>query len=107
MKTEQGGRLYDHGAAQNPLWVQKQRPKPQQHPVADAEVRGASALAPDHKQLLFEEQILGNNRFDSARSKQRCTIKWAKSTKMNLITHQFTSGIINSPCTRSREAGPS
>jgi hypothetical protein len=72
MKTEQGGRLYDHGAAQNPLWVQKQRPKPQQHPVADAEVRGASALAPDHKQLLFEEQILGNNRFDSARSKQRC-----------------------------------
>jgi len=93
MKTEQGGRLDDHGAAQNPLRVQKQRPKPQQHPLVGVEVRGASPPAPKHKQLLFQEQILGNNRLDSASpsSDASVTVKCTISPKMNFITAQFTA----------------
>jgi hypothetical protein len=71
MAAEQGGWLDDYGAAQNPLRVQKQRPKPQQHPLAGAEVRGASASVREHKQLLFQEQILGNDRLGSAKCKRR------------------------------------
>ena len=39
-------------------------------PQTKRRVRGASAATLEHKQLLFQEQILGNDRLDSAKSKQ-------------------------------------
>jgi hypothetical protein len=97
--AEQGGWLDDHAAAQNLLRVQKQRPKPQRHPFAGTVVRCASALAPE--QALLQQQILGNDRLDSARASgvASVTIKCASRPKIYFITCPVYREIINSPST--------
>ena len=67
MEAQQGGWSEDNGGAEKPKRVEKEGPKSEEQTVRRAEVGCSSAEPlPDHE-LVFEEQVLGEDGPNAAR----------------------------------------
>ncbi len=105
-QAEPGGTSAVHGSV-----------NPQQQPLVGPGVGCLLAVAPEHQQLLFQEQILGNDRFDTARSKQSRyrLYQWRKQREMAngfIATERqrplrlAASNAIVKPAEKRRKCGP-
>jgi len=59
MEAEQSGGLEDHRSAEKPTRAEKASPEPEEKTVKPMEVGGSSARPLQHQELVFKEQILG------------------------------------------------
>ena len=72
MEAEQGGGLEDYRSAEEPTRTEKRSPEAQEETFQGMEVLGSSAGSLQHQELVFKEQVLGEEDPSAAAFKEFC-----------------------------------